>query len=493
MAISLSVALSILAPSSVTAVGLAVALAVLVVLIISSLTDYRTNAPSADTPYLGGGFQVFMRRNDLLDWLTEMTELYAGRTWAFTLPFKPKFIVATNPDVCEYFLKTNFDNYVKGEEFNRNFHDFLGTGIFNVDGEEWKSQRKQSSHMFNVKTFRNEMMEVFVKHGHKLESKLEDAMKSGEVVDMNDLFMRYTLDSIGDVGFGYEINSLDNPSHPFARSFDYVQYLGNLRFLIPRALHYCNLMEYQATSHLAKLDEIARQCIRQHVESKEERHDFLSIFMKARGFNGTEADVQFYRDLIMNFTIAGRDTTGQALSWMFWLLDRHPNVQQKLLEEIDREIGDADPTYDTVNNLTYADAVFSETLRLYPSVPKDGKFAVKDDVLPDGTVVPAGALVMYVPYTMGRLESLWGKDAKEFNPERWLDGTPRPSPFKFIAFQAGPRTCLGQRMAYIEAKVVMCMILKQFRLRAQNDMVPRYSLNVTLSMEGGLPMSVCAR
>ena len=113
--------------------------------------------------------------------------------------------------------------------------------------------------------------------------------------------------------------------------------------------------------------------------------------------------------------------------------------------------------------------------------------ALNDDILPDGTIVPAGSLVVYFPYGMGRKEKLW-PNAREFNPDRFVE-QPKPSPFKFIAFQAGPRTCLGQRMAYLEAKVITTLILQRFRLRTQDGFEPKYSVNLTLSMRSGLSMT----
>jgi cytochrome P450 len=104
-----------------------------------------------------------------------------------------------------------------------------------------------------------------------------------------------------------------------------------------------------------------------------------------------------------------------------------------------------------------------ETLRLYPSVPKDIKTALASDVLPDGTVVTAGTSVVYLPYVMGRSPALWGEDAARFQPERFL-GKPVPSAWRLPAFNgAGPRTCLGQRMALAEANFVLALVFGRFK------------------------------
>jgi len=167
-----------------------------------------------------------------------------------------------------------------------------------------------------------------------------------------------------------------------------------------------------------------------------------------------------------------------------------------MLEEINQVLAGADPTYDQLKDLRYCEAVFSESLRLYPSVPMDGKMAMAADWLPDGTSVPVGSWVVYNPYVMGRSERLWGKDACVFNPERWLHhgGRPiQPSPYVFPAFQAGPRTCLGRNMAYLEAKCCAAMLLQRFQFRVVDGhkVIPQTS--VTLPMRYGLLMNVEAR
>jgi cytochrome P450 len=167
----------------------------------------------------------------------------------------------------------------------------------------------------------------------------------------------------------------------------------------------------------------------------------------------------------MNFMIAGRDTTAQAMSWATLMVARRPDVQTRVAEEAARVLGPAGSpplTYEALlAGLTYTQAVVSETLRLFPSVPKDGKVVVADDVLPGcGTAVRAGDVVAWSPFCMGRRVDLWGPDASEFKPERFLTGDSRPSPYKYPVFNAGPRTCLGQNMALAEAAYGLALVLR---------------------------------
>lgn len=197
---------------------------------------------------------------------------------------------------------------------------------------------------------------------------------------------------------------------------------------------------------------------------------------------------QYLRDVVMNFLIAGRDTTAQALSWTFLLLAQHANVESKLVAELNEAFPDGRLDFERVMQLEYAQCVINEVLRLYPSVPKNIKVAKTSDVLPDGTVVPPGCNIAHVPYMMGRLPEIWGEDAKQFKPERW-QGKETMDFYSYPAFHAGPRECLGRRMAHLEMKVALAVLLPRFHFHlAVAPSAVYYSDSLTLPMATTLPM-----
>merc|ERR1712046_483592 len=154
---------------------------------------------------------------------------------------------------------------------------------------------------------------------------------------------------------------------------------------------------------------------------------------------------RYMRDMVLNFLIAGRDTTAQNLTWTFYELCQRSDVIQRMREEVESVCGEAEVGYGDVSRLQYVRAVVDEGLRLHPSVSFDMKLAVADDVLPDGTVIKAGCRVAYAPFSQGRDKALWGKDASDFRPERWLEMPHRPTTYEYVAFNAGKRECLGKR------------------------------------------------
>jgi len=226
----------------------------------------------------------------------------------------------------------------------------------------------------------------------------------------------------------------------------------------------------------------------EHLESK---NDLLSRFLcMTDEETGQPFTDKYLRDILLNFVIAGRDTTAILLSWTFYLLTQYPEVEEKVIDEIEDKLHGNLPTWEILKDMPYLKAVLDETLRLYPPVPSNIKQAVQDDMIPGGYFVSKGTEVQFNAYTIHRSKTLWGKDAEEFKPERWLaeDFAKKIHPYQYLPFHAGPRLCLGMNMAFLEAKLIACVILQKFRVRLVPgaDIKPNKSL--TMPIHGGLPV-----
>ncbi len=132
--------------------------------------------------------------------------------------------------------------------------------------------------------------------------------------------------------------------------------------------------------------------------------------------------------------------------------------------------------------MKYANAIFNETLRLHPSVPKNVKEAVVDEVLPDGTIVPKGSVVAWSPYVMGRSSAIWGFNAREFYPERWIDNSKVYTSFEYPVFHAGPRMCLGRNLAELEGVFVLVSLYQNYEISAIPNQSVSYGNSLTLPM-----------
>jgi cytochrome P450 len=158
--------------------------------------------------------------------------------------------------------------------------------------------------------------------------------------------------------------------------------------------------------------------------------------------------------MALSLMVAGKDTISSGLTWFLWLVATHPSVEAKIVEEMrEHFLVNNEIKWDIkeTSKLVYLHGAICESLRLFPPVPFEVLYAIDSDILPSGHRIDPNTRMLYCPYAMGRMESIWGEDFLEFKPERWISKIGRimhvPS-YKFIAFNAGPRTCLGKDMSH---------------------------------------------
>lgn len=427
-------------------------------------------------------------------WLYESWCAGGNSNFLLSIPMQPPMVLTADPKDVEYCLKTNFANYPKGKFSNDVAGDLLGDGIFNADGESWHAQRKTASKMFTANRFKNHIWKVVEKNAATLVNLLRDAIGK-EPIDLFDLMNRFTLDSIGEIGFGSDIQSLTRPDSPFLESFDKAQAMIPPRVMDPFwKIHRFFQTGHQAGSkkHLHRLRTLCTEIVD---KLKADPGDsFVGLFISNALESGETFDDKFMQDLILNFLIAGRDTTAQALAWSIFSITQNPEVERKLMAEIDKVCGQEPLAYDHLPKLEYTQAVVYEGLRLFPSVPQTGRQCQADDTWPSGTFVPGGSQIWVSSFCMGRNKEVWGEDAAQYRPERWAEMATFPDSYHFPAFHAGPRECLGKRLATVEMKVAMVNLFRHFKYRLA---VPPEQISpdvtVTIGMHPGLPCYVAER
>jgi cytochrome P450 len=225
-----------------------------------------------------------------------------------------------------------------------------------------------------------------------------------------------------------------------------------------------------------------------------DEEDLLALLMEARDEETGESmgDKQL-RDEVITLFLAGHETTANALSWAFYLLATHPDAEERLRAELAEVLGAEDdfrvPTLEDLPRLPYAKMVVDETLRLYPPAWITNRQAIADDEIL-GHRIPAGAFVMLSPYVLHRHPDYW-TEPDAFDPERFAPGQGNGRPrFAYFPFGGGPRQCIGQSMALVEAQLVLATVLGSCRLRPASDKPVEAEALATLRPRGGLPMTV---
>ncbi|XP_020113703.1 cytochrome P450 86A1-like [Ananas comosus] len=467
-------------------------------------------------PIVGSLPGVIANRWRIHDWIAENLrstgEAATYQTCVLPLPFVARrqglVTVTCNPRNLEHVLRTRFDNYPKGPMWQSAFHDLLGQGIFNSDGDTWLLQRKTAALEFTTRTLRQAMARWA---NRSIKTRLwrilgDHCGVAGAGVDLQDLLLRLTFDNICGLTFGKDPETL-SPDNPFANAFDAATEATLQRFLFPGVFwRLKKALGVGSERSLKRSLEVVDHYMTEAIAARRQTpsDDLLSRFMKKGDF---PADVLQW--IALNFVLAGRDTSSVALSWFFWTVMQRPDVEHKVLREIatvlretrgdDTERWTEEPLdFDELERLVYLKAALAETLRLYPSVPQDSKYAVADDVLPDGTRVPAGSAITYSIYSVGRMEGIWGKDCMEFRPERWLSAQgdrfePAKDAYRFVAFNGGPRTCLGKDLAYLQMKSIASAVLLRHRLELVPGHKVQQKMSLTLFMKNGLRVHVKPR
>ena len=459
-------------------------------------------------PLVGILPEFLKNRHRSLDWCTKNLRDCPKNSDVYWRPGKGYTFMTANPSDLEHVLKTNFGNYPKGNHFTPILNDFLGHGIFNSDGELWKLQRKTASHEFNTKSLRNFVMEnVTIEINTRLLPILTQASKTQQVLDLQDILECFAFDNICKLAFNIDPSCLNvdgTGAFEFMRAFEEATKISSYRFMhafpfmvkVKKFLHIGS--ERRLKESIKIVHEFADNIIRSRMGHKVDKEkDLLSRFM-----SNEENSLEFLRDIVISFILAGRDTTSSSLSWFFWLVSSHPNVEQNILKELEtirvrygKKIGET-YSYDELHDMHYLHAAISEALRLYPPVPAIKKTCLNDDIMPDGTFVGKGWEVTINLYGMGRMDNIWGKNCFEFLPERWIENgvCKQESLFRFPAFQAGPRICLGKDMAYNQMKSIAASVMESFEMEVESkDKVPEFVLALTLRMKNGLPVRVRKR
>jgi cytochrome P450 len=458
--------------------------------------------------------------------------------WILAALGRPTSVVLSNVDAFEDVLHRKFDQFGKRSAWL--VSDVFGDGIFAADGASWIHQRKTASHLFSLHMMRESMEQVVREQAAVLRDTLlahctnSQASTSGVPVNLKYTMDWYATNVFTRVGFGVDLHSLSSQEHDeFFRAFTRLPIAIHRRIQQPGWLWRLKRAfglgyEKQLKLDMKRVDDVIYQVISQSMASKSDAAshdpprlpDLISLFLaketneyRSRDANQeddgaatcrrVETTPKLIRDMAFNFTAAGRGTTSQSLQWFVVMMNRCPDVETKiraeLLTKLPRlfEQDSSPPTMNNVQQLVYLEAAIKESLRLNPVAPLIGRTATQDVCFSDGMLIPSGTRVVIPTFAVARLASIWGEDAAEFKPERWIDPQSGKllvvSPYKFLVFLAGPRTCLGAKLAMLELKVALATILSKVHLRVMRDPFEiGYDASISLPVKGDVLATVDA-
>lgn len=352
----------------------------------------------------------------------------------------------------------------------------LGRGLITSDGAHWREHRKLVAPAFHAQRI-HAYAETMVDATQKLMQTWEDGAQRDVSHDMMVLTLRIVAKTLFSTEVEADINLINRVIEQFQRIA--------VEQLFPSWLPTPSRIITRQVTH--KLNQRIYEMIAQRRANGGDNGDLMAMLLLSTDEDGNRLSDLDVRDEAVTLILAGHETTSNTLSWTFKLLAEHPEVEARLHAELDAVLGGRVPTLADLRQLTYTNMVLKEAMRLYPAAWVIGRQAL-EDVEIQGEVIPKGAILNIYTYFIQRNEKYWDNPTR-FDPERFSpENEGRINKWAYIPFSTGPRVCVGNSFAMMEAQLLLATIASRFQLSLPTGHSVELNPLVTLNPKGGLPM-----
>jgi cytochrome P450 len=419
-------------------------------------------------------------RSQPLDFMVECARSYGDRVHIRVVNIDAYLF--SHPDDIEHVLVTANRSFIKARLL-RDAGEVLGRGLLTSEGDLWLRQRRLMQPAFHRDRIGG-YGETMVAHTERM----LDGWRDGATIDVHDEMMRLTLAIVAHTLFGADVSEKEEDvAHALEIALQrFIERMSLMRFLdrlpLPRNRRFKRA--------LGKLDSIIYGIIEERRRNGSGADDLLSLLLEAQDEDGSGMTDTQLRDEAITLFLAGHETTAIALSWTWYLLAQNPDVEARLVAELEEVLGGRPPGVDDIPRLVYTDMVVRESMRLYPPAWRVGREAVERCTV-GGYEIPAGAQVIMSQWIVHR-DPRFYEEPEAFRPERWEgDLTKRLPRYAYFPFGGGARRCIGDSFAMMEAVLLLATIARRFHLELAPDvriglwpsitLRPQYGLRVNLS------------
>jgi len=422
-----------------------------------------------------------MQQNPL-DYFTAMAQEYGDVSGMRIGKFRSLFI--NHPDLIEDVLVNNSLKYHKGRILQANKYLF-GEGLLTSEGDFWLRQRRLAQpafHRARVSAYAATMAEYT--------EQVIATWRNGEERDIHEEMMQLALRIVGKTLFDADVT---RDAKEVGETLDILLHIAaNFGRTILVPLWVPTPRNIRAKLGIKRLEKVIYRIIADRRASGRDTGDLLSILLQAQDEEGTHMNDRQLRDETITLFLAGHETTANTLSWTWWLLAQNPAVEKKFHEELDGVLGGRAPTVDDLPKLTYLSHVLTESLRLYPTAWGMARLAAEEHEIAGYPVRP-GYGVAFAQWVIHR-DARWFDAALEFRPQRWESGLAKQLPrFAYFPFGGGPRQCIGNTFALMEASVVLATVGQRFRFALAPDHKVTPLASITLRPKNGIQVRLEAR
>ena len=428
-------------------------------------------------------------RRDILKVMHEATKTY-GDVVRFKLGPRTMYLL-NHPDHVEQILERRCQNYERRGRSTDKMKAVCGDSLLTTDGAMWKRERQLMQPAFHQKHVEG-FSSLITQATQEMLERWETHAASGRALDVSSEMVRLTSTIVGQAFFGADVAGdalamegalqvlLD---HTYQRFEAIVDWEGIFPGLAGRPFK----------DALRTVDGVVRRIIEGRRGSSDEHHDLLAMLLGARDLEniGGMSDQQLRNETI-TMLLAGYETTAHALAWTIYAISEHSDLEHRLLEEIQRAIGERGPGLEDLPGLEFTTRIIKESLRLYPPIWAVERRTVADDEI-GGYRISAGSSVFISPYALHRHPLFW-ENPETFDPDRFtLDRSKNRPHLAYIPFGAGPHQCIGSPLAMLEARLILPALFRRFHFRVVPGHVIAAKPGITLRFKDGLPMTLIAQ
>ncbi|MEZ5345677.1 MAG: cytochrome P450 [Pyrinomonadaceae bacterium] len=432
-------------------------------------------------PIIGHSYRL---RSDPTGFLTKLSKL--GDVTYLSLYNQHGYFL-NHPDLIRDLLTTSNSKFEKGRAVKRS-KSLLGEGLLTNEGAAHLRQRRMIQPAFH-----RERIADYAKSMTDYAALMRDEWSDGEIRDIDKEMMRLTLQIVGKTLFSADVN---NETDDIGKAMTDVIELFNFLLLpfseLLEKLPFPQSRRFRRSK--ATLDSVIYKIIDERRNSGEDTGDLLSMLLLAQGEDdGKGMTDEQVRDEAMTLFLAGHETTANAMTWTYYLLSQNPEKAAHLHAELDSVLSGRIPTFEDVKDLKYTEAVFAESMRLFPPAWAIGRLAVEKHEF-GGYEIPRNSLILISPYITHRDTRFW-EDAEDFIPERWFKRSVKEAgqTFTYFPFSRGVRSCIGESFAWMEGILLLAAISQKWKL----ELIPEQKIGLnpvmTLRPQFGMRMLIRKR
>lgn len=398
-----------------------------------------------------------------------------------------KGFLLDHPDYIRYVLAENQRNYVKSKNYEA-LELVIGNGLLTNEGDHWQQQRRLMQPPFHSQRIQQYGDLIC----HEAEAKAADwetrFVQTDGICDLSREMTELTLRVVSKALFGA---SVQTEMDKLIRAQNFLNGYVDSRMggvNVPHSIPTPKNRRYHKS--LQDLDEVVWGIIRERRNNPDSGDDLLSMLLDARDERTGEAmNERQLRDEVATILLAGNETTANALSWTWYLLHKHPEVEHEFHRELDQVLAGREPSLKDLKSLPYTEMIFQESMRLFPPAWAISRKPVADDEIASYPI-PAGSTVLICPYVTHRNPEYWD-DSDSFKPERFAHGT--PNDYSYFPFGGGPRKCLGNGFAMMEGQLILATLAQHFSIRILNERDIKLNPQVTLRPRNGMKAAITRR